>query len=212
MGHAACVAAAVTVRDQETTPRTATRRASIAVLAFVAAGALAGCEGPPGPQGPPGPPGPLYDATVDAPRDATSDAEPDAQPADVLTDATDAGLPTRPDPRAVCQSCHPSLDLSQVNLTAIHDPASRRFNSNCLHCHQDILQRPTLDPRVPEIHRRMLPFAGTWRGSPRNEDCAFCHRAVDMSGQRSAAHLRRQVAMSACTGCHSDGRWDYYLP
>jgi hypothetical protein len=174
---------------------------------------LAACEGPPGPAGPPGPPGSGIDASVIAPADVSSERDAgdvddaaDARP-DVAAD--DLG---RPDPRLVCQSCHPGLDVSALNLIALHDPNARRYNRNCLHCHQDILNRTTLDPRVTEIHRRMLPHTGTWRGSPRNEDCIFCHAAVDLSGERSAAHLRRQVSTRACTGCHSSGRWDYYLP
>jgi hypothetical protein len=179
---------------------------------------FAGCEGPVGPAGPPGPRGPMG-VGLDAQTDVVTDAAivddgvfDDARDAagDRTTPAEDIG---RPDPTAVCQSCHPSLDVSSLNLVAIHNPESPRYNSNCLHCHQDILNRTTLDPRVQEIHRRMLPYVGTWRGSPRNEDCAFCHRGgVDLSGERSAAGIRRQVPTQSCAGCHRDGRWDYYLP
>ncbi len=173
--------------------------------------ALVACEGPVGPQGPRGERG------LQGPPGADLDASPvaDTGPGDGAGDgalppydgAYDAGVMT--DPRGVCQSCHPGLDVTALNLIGIHDANSRRYLPNCLHCHADILQRPT---RYPEIHRRMVPYTGTFRGSVRNEDCTFCHRSVEFGGNRSAANLRRQVAASACAGCHANGRWDYYLP
>lgn len=198
-------------------PGACSKREFVILVLPLAVAMFAGCEGPVGPAGPPGPRGPAgpgLDSSVDVPADAVTTTDtPDGAAPDVSPDAVvldDAG---RPDPRAVCQSCHPSLDVSLLNLTAIHNPESTRYNANCLHCHQDILNRTTLDPRVQEIHRRMLPYLGTWRGTPRNEDCAFCHRGgVDFSGDHSAAGLRRQVPTQYCAGCHRDGRWDYYLP
>ncbi|MBI5512616.1 MAG: hypothetical protein HY909_02545 [Deltaproteobacteria bacterium] len=183
---------------------------------------LAACEGPPGPrgaQGPQGPPGegidaaPAPDGTRDSSQDTFEGGQGDAPTDTADSAASDLGGDTeRLDPRRVCQSCHPGLDVSLLNLVGIHDPASRRYNGNCLHCHQDVLLRTTLDAGIREIHPRMLPFAGTWRGAPRNEDCRFCHPRVDLSGERSAAGLRRQVEPSVCVGCHRDGAWDYYLP
>ena len=186
------------------------RRFAVALGAMI----LTACEGPvgppgaPGERGPAGPPGTGLDASpasdVTLPTDAVTDAltAPDG--------AFEAGV--APDPRLICQSCHPGLDVSALNLIGVHDPSSRRYMNNCLHCHLDILNRTTRDARYPEVHRRMLPYTGTFRASVRNEDCVFCHRAVEFGGNRSAANLRRQVAVSACAGCHSNGRWDYYLP
>jgi hypothetical protein len=194
---------------------TTARAAQLAAL-------LTACEGPPGPPGPRGPAGEGPDAALEASLDVPSE---DAIPAD--TDAMDVGPDTpdapsgaergpeegaRVDPRALCQSCHPGLDVSSLNLVAIHSPESPRYLTNCLHCHQDLLSRSTLDGRYPEIHRRMLPYTGTWRGAARNADCVFCHARVDLAGQRSAAGLRRQVSVGPCVACHRDGRWDFYLP
>lgn len=198
-------------------PGACLKREFVILVLPLAVAMFAGCEGPVGPAGPPGPRGPVgpgIDSSVDVPVDAvtTTDTPDDVAP-DVLPDAVTPDDAGRLDPQAICQSCHPRLDVSMLNLTAIHNPVSTRYISNCLHCHQDILNRTTLDPRVLEIHRRMLPFVGNWRGTPRNEDCAFCHRGgVDFSGEHSAAGLRRQVPPRDCAGCHHDGRWDYYLP
>lgn len=183
------------------------------IALFIALG-LPACEGPVGPQGPQGVQGPRglpgegIDAgpTVDVP--PTSDVQPDA----VTVSDADFVPGDATNPRTYCQSCHPALILDSLNLVGIHDANSRRYLPNCLHCHADILHRVTRDARYPDIHRRMIPFTGTFQNSVRNEDCTFCHRTVEFGGDHSAANLRRQVSASSCAGCHANGRWDYYLP
>lgn len=181
-------------------------------ISCVAALALAACQGPPGPRGEQGPPGPAgSSATLDASAaDASAGLDASAESAVPRDGApADGGLY---DPRAICQSCHPGLNVSRMNLVGIHNPESARYLGNCLHCHADIVNRTTLDPNVPNIHRRMIPYTGTFNGVPRNQDCLFCHRTVEFGGNHSGAELRRQVATVLCTGCHHDGRYDYYLP
>jgi hypothetical protein len=183
-------------------------------IALLFALALSACEGPVGPQGAQGTQGPRglagegLDASPLGDVPVASDASGDA----VTVPDADFVPGDAPDPRTYCQSCHPALDVSSLNLVGIHDATSRRYLPNCLHCHADVLHRVTRDARYPDIHRRMVPFTGTFRGSVRNEDCTFCHRTVEFGGDHSAANLRRQVAASSCAGCHANGRWDYYLP
>ncbi len=97
-----------------------------------------------------------------------------------------------------------SADAQAVNATAIHDPESSSYRSDCLTCHAALLKATTLDPRVQTFHNAMLPFTPGYnpRKGAQNANCVFCHRsAVDFT-QESGAELRRKVSVEACVTCH----------
>ena len=110
----------------------------------------------------------------------------------------------------------PPIDLTGVNLTAVHDASSRRYDDDCLKCHREVLTRRTLDSTIPDAHLAMLPEIPTFSAATGvdNEDCAYCHPTVDLGPNRSAGNIRRQVAVGRCSMCHADGPAvsDFYLP
>lgn len=95
-------------------------------------------------------------------------------------------------------------DAQATNATAIHDPESKAYRSDCLTCHADILKKTTLDPRVQTFHNAMLPFTPGFnpRKGAENKNCVFCHRAAVDFVQESGAELRRKVSVEACVSCH----------
>ena len=96
-------------------------------------------------------------------------------------------------------------DAAAVNATAIHDPQSPSYKSDCLTCHAAILKESSQDPRVQTFHNAMLPFTPGYnpRKGPDNKNCVFCHRAAIDFTQESGAELRRTVSVEACVSCHS---------
>jgi hypothetical protein len=91
-----------------------------------------------------------------------------------------------------------------VNLTAIHDPMSRSYDSDCLKCHAAILEESTRDPRVLAFHQAMIPYVPGYnaRKGVQNAHCITCHRdAVDFD-QESGTSLRRTVSIESCVYCH----------
>lgn len=96
-------------------------------------------------------------------------------------------------------------DAAAVNATAIHDPQSPSYKSDCLTCHVDVLKQTTADPRVQTFHNAMLPFTPGYnpRKGAQNTNCVFCHRAAVDFTQESGAELRRTVSVEACVSCHS---------
>jgi hypothetical protein len=103
-----------------------------------------------------------------------------------------------------------------VNLHAVHDPESLGYDGACLACHADKLTEESLSPSIPTFHQRKLSVtdAGTpvIPGTTPDAKCVFCHKSVDMTPNRSAGNLRRNVGVALCAGCHSSGSYDYYLP
>jgi len=104
---------------------------------------------------------------------------------------------------------------SSQNFAATHDPNDPSYNSACLSCHADKLTEVTLSA-TPAFHpRKMGATAGgapIIPGATPSEKCVFCHKAVDMSPNRAAGNLRRNVDVAICTGCHTSGGFDFYLP
>ena len=88
-------------------------------------------------------------------------------------------------------------EAQAVNATAIHDPESPSYKSDCLTCHADVLKQTTADPRVQTFHNAMLPFTPGYnpRKGPDNKNCVFCHRAAIDFTQESGAELRRTVSV-----------------
>lgn len=90
-----------------------------------------------------------------------------------------------------------------LNLTALHNPSSSQYNGDCLSCHGDIMNRPTLNPRIQEAHTVMMPFVPGYAAAKgvTNENCTFCHSGSDLR-DHSAGNLRRDVNVASCTACH----------
>ncbi len=65
------------------------------------------------------------------------------------------------------------------------------------------MRRRTLNPAVKEAHAAMIPFLPDYdaKAGVTNETCRSCHAMVDVV-QGSGAHIRRNVDVSACEGCH----------
>lgn len=90
------------------------------------------------------------------------------------------------------------------NLTAIHDPLSRAYDSNCLGCHAEILKQSSSDPRVLAFHQAMIPYTPGYnaRKGAQNKNCTTCHQdAIDFQ-QESGVSLRRTVNIESCVYCH----------
>ena len=151
--------------------------------------------------------GPVEDAGLDEDMGTDLDAGPDdAGPPDGGPEPADAG--------DVDMGCYsgPTTPVTvdpALNLVALHDSTSSRHRTDCLTCHADVLGRGTLDPAVRQIHPLMIDVLSR---CVTDETCRTCHITVDLSGNRSAGNLRRQVDVSSCARCHSRGSTDYYLP
>ena len=96
-----------------------------------------------------------------------------------------------------------AVTAAPSNTVAIHDPASPSYDARCLSCHPDILKETSLDPRIPSIHQKMVPYTPGFnpRKGITNETCVKCHQAVDVR-DGSAAGLRVQVTRETCALCH----------
>lgn len=95
-------------------------------------------------------------------------------------------------------------ETTTQNLNAIHDPASRGYDSRCLSCHAAVLKATTTDPRVLMFHQAMLPYVPGYkaRKGPQDNNCVMCHRdAIDFN-QESGSALRRTVSVESCIYCH----------
>jgi len=105
--------------------------------------------------------------------------------------------------RATAQAPAPGVATAPANTVAIHDPESPSYDPKCLSCHADILKETSLDPRVPSIHMKMIPYTPGFnpRKGITNETCVKCHQAVDVR-DGSAAGLRVQVTRETCALCH----------
>jgi hypothetical protein len=124
------------------------------------------------------------------------------------------GGPRAPRPAARCARAATRASTCRRSTSSrCTTRASRRYNRNCLHCHQDVLNRDDARPAGdggPPADAAATRGRGGGRRATRTAPSATPRSTS--SGERSAAHLRRQVSTRACTGCHSSGRWDYYLP
>ncbi len=91
-----------------------------------------------------------------------------------------------------------------VNATALHDPKSKAYNSQCLSCHADVLKETTSDPRVQAFHSAMLPYTPGYnpRKGAQDKNCIYCHSVAIDFQQKSGASLRRTVSITACVNCH----------
>jgi hypothetical protein len=97
--------------------------------------------------------------------------------------------------------------MSKLNLVALHKATSPRYDRDCLKCHADVLTRKTLDPQFAEVHTAMLPYTPGYDPvvGVRNTNCIWCHATVDLSPNRSAGAIRRQVDPEKCRMCHGPG-------
>jgi hypothetical protein len=96
------------------------------------------------------------------------------------------------------------LRATAPDLVAVHDADSSSFNKNCLSCHQDVMNRGTLNSKIKNAHAAMVPFAPGYdykRGAT-NEVCISCHTKTDLL-QHSGAQIRKNVSVSTCTTCHN---------
>jgi hypothetical protein len=96
-----------------------------------------------------------------------------------------------------------------VNYIGIHDPECPLYNDDCTSCHGDRVTEASLDDSVPGYHQLKLGLDAIPGDTP-NEKCAFCHTSVDLSGNHSAAGLRRLVNVDTCAGCHASGADIFY--
>jgi hypothetical protein len=161
-------------------------------LGILAGLALTACEGPAGATGrvgPNGSPGPTGSA---GPSGASGPSGPEGP-----------GGGTGPEGPAGPSS----VDLAKLNLVALHDVTSTRYDGDCLKCHKGILARTTKNPTFADAHARMLPFTPGYdpTAGVRNADCLSCHETVDLGPNRSAGNLRRQVDVTKCRVCHGPG-------
>ena len=92
----------------------------------------------------------------------------------------------------------------------MHDADSEQFEPDCVACHADKLDEPSLAPGIPSFHVRKLAMPAIPGDTP-NEKCGFCHPNVDLSPARSAASLRRNVDVTSCAGCHAAGGLGFYV-
>ncbi|MFQ6092810.1 MAG: hypothetical protein ACE5OR_09030 [bacterium] len=97
--------------------------------------------------------------------------------------------------------------LADQNLVALHDSASSQYNPDCLTvgCHDTLLkEEKSLDPRVPAIHTKMIPYVPGYnpRKGVSSATCLHCHRSVDLIN-KSASALRKNVSPQICVVCHT---------
>ena len=92
-----------------------------------------------------------------------------------------------------------------ASATAIHDPQSPSYKSDCLTCHADVLKQTKADPRVQTVQKAMLPFTPGVkpRKGAAEKTAVFGHRAAVDFTQESGAELRRTVSVEAGVSCHS---------
>jgi len=100
----------------------------------------------------------------------------------------------------------PTPGAAQINVIALHDSTSSRYNWNCTQCHADVLTESSLNPSIPAIHVVMRPYAP----GQGNTQCVWCHRTVDLvqgvqSAAKSKAPLRKLVDPVLCSVCHLPG-------
>jgi len=97
-------------------------------------------------------------------------------------------------------------DLRPLNLAALHDVNSPRYDSKCLKCHAAIVTGATLDAQIKTAHQVMFPplalFGYDGQIGVRNRDCVICHPTVDFMPGGLAANIRRQVHINMCIACH----------
>jgi hypothetical protein len=91
-----------------------------------------------------------------------------------------------------------------VNIRALHNPASSQYDRECIKCHGDILEEPSLDVGVPGAHPVMIPQVG----GETDAVCVKCHVTVDFD-THSAGNIRRQVDVNTCAACHATGGAGY---
>jgi hypothetical protein len=96
-----------------------------------------------------------------------------------------------------------------VNYWSVHDPACPGYDGDCMACHAEQLDQGTLDDMVPGFHQVKLEGTSI-PGATDNERCVYCHIEVDLSNNRSAANLRRNVSADLCADCHSAGMYVFY--
>ncbi|GAB4297447.1 MAG: hypothetical protein Kow0090_12740 [Myxococcota bacterium] len=102
------------------------------------------------------------------------------------------------------------VESAKLNYIAIHNPETTQYNSNCTGCHIGKEKETSLDPdNYPGFHARKLAISAI-PGDTLNAKCLYCHPSVDLSSNRSAGNLRRNVDVAKCGQCHSGGEYKFY--
>jgi len=99
----------------------------------------------------------------------------------------------------------------RVNYGAVHDPACPGYDGDCVACHGEQITEGSLDAMYPGFHQAKLALPDIPGDTP-NDKCVYCHVEIDLSNNRSAANLRRQVDVDLCAMCHSSGTYQFYRP
>lgn len=95
---------------------------------------------------------------------------------------------------------------SNAGLIALHDANSPRYNLDCLSvgCHSEILNRVTLNPKIPEAHQVVA------RMDLNPQDCFLCHDSVEIvrgmqQSRGNAGSVGKNVdVQSKCANCHGN--------
>lgn len=106
----------------------------------------------------------------------------------------------------------PDPDTTQ-NLFAIHDPTSAQFDSDCIRCHGDKINRKSADPKgkIFTYHGMHIPvILDAKKVRPEDvtsSDCltSSCHGSTGGRSDlihESAGSLRKNVWPFVCVGCH----------
>ncbi len=82
------------------------------------------------------------------------------------------------------------------NSIAFHSASGSKTAASCQYCHGAVVMSKSLSPAVEAVHYRH-----TFSPSGPALECTDCHQSVDLL-EKSGAHVRRQVSMSLCYGCH----------
>lgn len=82
------------------------------------------------------------------------------------------------------------------NSIAFHSASGSKTPASCQYCHGSVVMSKSLSAAVEAVHYRH-----TFSPSGPGLECTDCHQSVDLL-EKSGAHVRRQVSMSLCYGCH----------
>ncbi|MBI3890818.1 MAG: hypothetical protein HY303_04740 [Candidatus Wallbacteria bacterium] len=97
---------------------------------------------------------------------------------------------------AVDGAAQADIDAATRNAIAFHSASASKSIQACKYCHGAVLTSRALNPSIETVHyRHHLSPTGPQLG------CTDCHVSIDLL-TKSAAHVRRQVAMNLCVGCH----------
>jgi len=90
------------------------------------------------------------------------------------------------------------------NVIPVHDKNSSAYRTDCTStaCHKGILSETSLDNSTATFHVLKVKKLKVIPGKTDDEKCLYCHKDTDLV-EYSAGNLRRNVAISLCTACHT---------